>query len=241
MLIKITGLVLQTIRHNDSTDIVTLYTRERGRMSLLVRGGASRTARQRRARLAPLALVDTEVNFRETRDLQFAGDIATPYPWRNLYFDPMKGSMTIFMAEFLNRLLRVADPDPNMWRFLLHAIHSLDVLERGIANYHLAFLIRLLPLAGIEPDLSGYRPGAYFDLLAGAYTDLPPLHRNVVLPSESGIIPQLMRLDFNNLHRFRMNVEQRRLLLNRLIHYYSLHLPVGEDLKSLDVLRELFS
>lgn len=241
MLIKISGLVLQTIRHNDSTDIVTLYTRERGRMSLLVRGGSSRTARQRRARLAPLALVDTEVNFRETRDLQFAGEIATPYPWRNIYFDPMKGAMTIFMGEFLNRLLRVSDPDPNMWRFLLHAIHSLDILDQGIANYHLTFLIRMLPLVGIEPDLTDYRPDSYFDMQSGVFTVVPPLHRNVVLPAESAAIPELMRMDFHNLHHFRMNVGQRRMLLNRLIHYYSLHLPVGEDLKSLDVLRELFS
>ena len=241
MLTKLHGIVLQCIRHNDSTDIVSLYTEQRGRVALLVRMGSSRSARLRRVRLSPLAIVATEVNFRESRELQFSGEIASPYPWRNLYFDPMKSSMTIFIGEFLNRLLRESDSDPAMWRFLVNAIHSLDTLQRGMANYHLAFLIRLLHFCGIEPDMSTWQADRYFDMRAGTLTDMPPLHRDVLLPEDVRHLPVLMRMNFRNLHLFRLNVDQRRRLLNILLHYYSLHLPVGDDLRSVDVLRTLFS
>lgn len=241
MLTKLRGIVLQTIRHNDRNDIVTLYTQQRGRVALLSpAGGTSKSARMRRARLGPLALVETEVNFRETRDLQFLGEVASPHLWRNLYFDPMKSAMTVFMAEFLNRMLRTGEADEPMWLFLLNAIHSLDTLRRGISNYHIAFLIRMLTFAGISPDLDSYRDGRYFDLLAGEFSDMMPLHRNYLNPVEAAYIPVLMQMNFRNLHLYRFNVEQRRRLLSGLMHYYSLHLPIREDLKSLEVLREVF-
>lgn len=242
MLIKLRGIVLQTIHHNDRHDIVTLFTRQRGRVALLSpAGGSSRSSRMRRARLSPLALVDTEVNFRKTRDLQFMGDVSTPHQWRNLYFDPMKSAMAVFMAEFLNRLLRTGEADEPMWSYLLKAINALDSLERGISNFHLAFLIRTLGFAGIKPDLDTFEEGRIFDMSAGSFVDVIPTHRNWLGPEDGRMIPLLMRMDFRNLHRFRFNVDQRRRLLQGLLRYYSLHLPIGEDLRSLEVLREVFT
>ena len=241
MLTKLRGIVLQTIRHNDRNDIVTLYTRERGRVAVLApAGGSSKSARMRRARMAPLALIDTEINFRETRELQFLGEISSPHLWRNLYFDPVKSAMAVFIAEFLNRLLRTGEADEPLWVFLLNAIHGLDTLRRGISNYHITFLIRMLTFVGISPDLESYRSGRYFDLLAGEFTDMLPLHRNYLNPGQAAEIPVLMRMNFRNLHLYRFNVEQRRDLLAGLMHYYSLHLPIGEELRSLEVLREVF-
>lgn len=241
MLIKLRGIVLQTIRHNDTTDIVTLFTEQRGRVTLLSRGGTSRSARLRRARLYPLALVDTEVNFRENRDLQFLGETECPHPWRNLCFDPMKSAMTVFVSEFLNKILRTSEPDAPMWLYVLRSVHALDSLTRGMANFHLAFLIGMLPLAGIRPDLSTYDEGRLFDLRAGVFTDLSPMHRDILPVSEAAAIPGLMRINYRNMHLFRLNVEQRRHILSRLMRYYSIHLPLTDDIRSLPVLREIFS
>ena len=240
MIIPIRGIVLQTIRHNDSSDIVTLFTEQRGRMSFVLRAGSSRSGRIRRARLSPLAIVETEVNFRANKDLQILGEISTPHPWRNLYFDPMKGAMTIFLAEFLNKVLRTTEADLPIWNYLLYAINSLDILERGIANYHIAFLTGLLPFVGIAPDLRTYREGSCFDMQAGVFEDLTPAHRNVILPAEAAVIPQMLRMNFRNMSRYRLNVGERRHLLYWMMRYYSVHLPVDDNMRSLEVLQEVF-
>ncbi|MDE6011022.1 MAG: DNA repair protein RecO C-terminal domain-containing protein [Muribaculaceae bacterium] len=241
MQIPLRGILLQTIRHNDRNDIITLFTEQRGRVTLLSPSGSTRNSRMRRARLAPLALIETQVNFRENRDLQFLGEVATPHPWRNIYFDPMKGAIAIFIGEFLNKLLRTSEPDVPMWRFLLHAIDALDTARRGVANYHLAFLIRTLPFVGILPDIDTYAPGSWFDLRAGAFTEEIPVHTDYLHPAEAGVIPLLLRMNFHNMHSYRFNVDQRRRLLNILLRYYSIHLPIGDQLRSLDVLRDLFT
>ncbi len=241
MLEKLHGIVLQTIRHNDRNNIVTLFTAERGRISCLCPTGTSRAARLRRARMAPLAVVETEINFRAGRELQFLGDIAAPMPWRNLYFDPVKGAMTTFISEFLNRLLRTSESDLPMWNYLLHAIGALDALQRGMANYHLVFLLRLLRFAGIEPDMSTFRPDRYFDLRGGIFTDMVPLHRDFLMPADACRIQLLLRMNFRNLHLFKFNVDERRHILGILLRYYSLHLPMPSDFTSLEILREIFA
>lgn len=237
---KIRGMLLQTIRHNDRHNILTFFTEQRGRMAFVSPTGSSRTTRARNARLSPLAVVEAEVNVRENRELQLLGAIETPHPWRNIYFDPMKGAMAMFVADFLNRLLRTSEADGAMWRFLLTAVASLDAMKRGIANYHLAFLIRLLEFCGIAPDTASYSYGRVFDMRAGEFTDSIPAHHDWINVSEASLIPLLMRMDFRNLHLFRFNVADRRRLLQLLMHYYSLHLPVSPDMPSLDILRELF-
>ena len=136
--------------------------------------------------------------------------------------------------------MRTTEADLPIWNYLLYAINSLDILERGIANYHIAFLTGLLPFVGIAPDLRTYREGSCFDMQAGVFEDLTPAHRNVILPAEAAVIPQMLRMNFRNMSRYRLNVGQRRHLLYWMMRYYSVHLPVDDNMRSLEVLQEVF-
>ncbi|MDE6271652.1 MAG: DNA repair protein RecO [Muribaculaceae bacterium] len=241
MLTKIHGIVLSIIRHNDKNNIVNVYTAERGRVSFLSSASAGRSGRLRNARLAPLALIESEVNFRENRDLQYLGPISTPHPWQNIYFDPGKAPIVIFISEFLGKILRTSEADRPIWEFLINTLHNLDIAEKGLANFHLAFLIRFLTIAGISPDPSTMQSGNLFDMRSAEFTPLHPGHNDIIAPDEASIIPTLLRINYENMRHFRFNVGQRRRLLRQLIRYYSLHLPISTDLKSIDILAELYA
>lgn len=240
MLTKISGILLRTVKHSDSADIITLFTRQRGRMSLISRTGKSKSARMRHAMLAPLAIIETEVNISESKDLNFLGQISTPHPWRNIYYDPTKSAMAFFLTDFLDKLLRTREEDLPLWHFLTKAIRTLDESDCPMANFHIAFLINLLPILGIAPDMESFRHDRYFDMRDGCFTDMRPLHFDKLLPREAAAIPLLQRMNFRNFSKFKFNIEQRRILLQNLMRYYSIHLPVSENLKSLDILKELF-
>lgn len=99
---KITGIVTDMIRHNDRHNVVTLFTRSRGRMSFLSPAGTGRTAAMRRAGLQLLSLVEAEVNVRGDRDLQLLGRFSSPHVWSDIYFNPVKSAVAMFLAEFIN-------------------------------------------------------------------------------------------------------------------------------------------
>lgn len=146
----------------------------------------------------------------------------------------------MFLSEFINIYTRQAGPDPTMWDFLFKAVADLDQREKGLANFHLAFLIEFLDYAGIRPDISGWRPDRWFDMQGGTMTDLPPAHRNSLTPSESTVLPLISRMKFRNARLFRFAVGERRLLMRRLLQYYSLHFPGMSNMKSPAVLAEVF-
>ena len=55
---KTLGIVLHTLKYNDTTNIVHIYTRENGRASFLVKQPKSRKSGVRPVLFAPLALVE---------------------------------------------------------------------------------------------------------------------------------------------------------------------------------------
>lgn len=237
---KILGIVTDVVRHSDRHNVVTLYTRHQGRVSLLSSAGNGKTARLRNASLMPLSVISADINFHPTRELQFLGKFSREALWKDLYFNPVKSAIGMFLSEFLNTYLRQSAPDPNLWDFIVRSVARLDGMDRGLANFHLAFLIEFLGPAGIRPDLSEWRDDAWFDMRGGVMTLLPPGHRDSMSPAESAVLPLLSRMNLRTAPLFRFSAAQRRRLLQGLLHYYSLHFPGLSNLRSPSVLAEVF-
>lgn len=252
MLERIDGIVMSVIRHNDKHNVVTLYTRQHGRMAFLAPVGSSKTGRMRNATLSLMAVVSADVNIRPGKELYTLRQVNPLRIWHGIYGNPVKSSLIYFLSEFCNRLVRQYPADEKLWLFLMQSLETLETLPtKKTGNFHIAFLTRLLPIAGIEPSPEGWREGDRFDMLSGEMIGSDPmvsLHVNQVksLPNildkeESRYVPLLMRINFNNMCRFRLTPEQRYRILNRLLAYYSIHLPLGGEFKTLPVLRELFA
>lgn len=245
MIERIEGIVTDIVRHNDKHNVVTLYTRQRGRMAFLVPVGKSKTGKMRNAMFSLLAVIGAEVNIKPGKELY---NIRQPEPlrlWHSIYSHPIKSSLLFFLTEFCNRLLRQYPADQRLWDYLIQALEVLENIDGSkTANFHLAFLIRLLPLAGIEPPARTWEKDDRFDMLSGEMTAEPTAfsrRRQLLTEEESWKIPLLMRMNFRNMNRFRFRSDERQRVLNRLLSYYSIHLPISTDFKTLPVLHDLFS
>lgn len=241
MIETLKGIVLGVVRHNDTGSVVTLYTPSRGRVSLLSTAGQGRAGKMRRAALMPLSVVETQVRFNDTRELQRMGRVATLETFPSIYADPLKSCVAMFVAEFLSKLLRDTVPDPNQWEYIRRSVGVLDASgPMGVANFHIAFLAGLTTFAGIRPDVSGASRGVVFDMRAGEFTSTMPLHTDILTADEAQFVALLDRMTFVNMHRFRFTRTQRREVLSHLLHYYAIHLPGTSALRSVDILRSMF-
>lgn len=236
---KITGLVLGTVRHNDRFNVVSVYTPTLGRMALLSAAANGRSARIRNAGLMPLSVIETEVNVREG-GMSRLTSFSNPEIRHTLSLDPVKNAVSLFLSEFLNRVLRDAPPDIHLWNYVTSSITYFDGLQRDYANFHLFFLYRLLFFLGLSPDTDGYREGMTFDLREARYMAFPPAHNDYLSGEESFLPAFADRLTFNLACRMRLSREGRARILDLLTRYYSIHVPGFGKLKSPDVLRELF-
>lgn len=244
---KITGIVLGTVRHSDRHNVTGIYTRERGRMALLTPAGASRQSRQTAACFQPLSVVEAHVNISPSRDLLVPTATTRVEVWRTIYYEPLKMTIAMFLSEFLNRLLRDSPAEPMLWDFILQSIRLLDTTDddTSTANFHITFLIGLMRMTGIFPDLSGYAEGMEFDMKSGRMVlpfSIQGGARGLRIDArQSAFLPKLARLNYANSFRFRFNGKERSEILHHILRYYGCHFPGCDNIKSLDILKEVFS
>ena len=237
---KATGIVLHTIKYNDTSIIVDVYTGQNGRMSLLAPLPRSKKSTVKTVLFQPLSFIEFETDYRPNINLNRIKEVKSAYPFKSLPYHPYKSSIALFIAEFLYRALREEVQNPPLYAYLQHAIMWLDECERDFSNFHLVFLIRFSRFIGLFPNMEDYHKGDYFDLLNACFISRQPLHPSFVRPEEAESLLQLMRMNFDTMHLFSMNRTERNRCLSVINDYYRLHLPDFPVLKSVGVLQELF-
>ena len=241
MLQKTLGIVLHTLKYNDTSLIADIYTEVVGRASFIVKIPRSRKAAVKPVLFQPLALVELEADFRPNASIYKITEAKSFYPFSSIPYDPYKSSIALFLAEFLYRAVREEAENRPLFAYLQHSIIWLDECRDNFANFHLVFLMRLSRFLGLYPNLEDYQKGDYFDMMNACVTPLrPQLHSSYILPEEASRLIMLMRMNYETMHLFAMNRAERTRCLTIMNEYYRLHLPDFPVLKSLEVLKELF-
>lgn len=241
MLQKTRGIVLHTLKYNDTSIIVDMYTELSGRASFLVAIPRSRKAAVKSVLFQPLSLIEFEAEYRSNATLYRVKEAKSLYPFASIPYDPYKSAMALFLAEFLYRALREEAENHPLFAYLQYSVVWLDECKEGCANFHLVFLMRFSRFLGLYPNLDDYSQGDYFDMLNACFISTrPQLHSSYINPEEAGRLQQLMRMKYETMHLFAMSRTERTRCLTIMNDYYRLHLPEFPALKSLEVLKELF-
>ena len=242
MLQRTKGIVLHTFKIKDNQLVAVVFSQQWGRVSYVISIPKSHKSSIKPTLLQPLAEVEVEADMKPKVSLFRAKSIASSQPFSSLPYHPVKSVIALFLQEFLYRAIR-EDGQPNeaLYAYVSHAVHWLDMAEKDYANFHLVFLMRIARFLGLHPNIENYQPGCYFDLLNASYVlQKPVAHAYYVTPEDTRHLVNLMRLNFANMHLFKMNRQDRNRLLSLINDYYRLHLPDFPELNSLQVLREIF-
>jgi DNA repair protein RecO (recombination protein O) len=239
MLQKTRGIVLHTLKYTDSKNIMTVFTRAFGRVSYVVYRTNKKKSACRPAYLQPLSVLSINAENRLNRDLQHFKEIGIEKPFKEICFHYEKNSIAFFIAELLNKTIRQTGEDVLLYDFLENAVFSLDACARGLANFHLVFLIKLSKYLGFEPnaDIENFH---YFDLQNGVFVFEKPPHNNYLPEDMARLLFDLMQTDVEQTDKLCLNKEKRNRILDALIDYYRIHLPDFGKMQSVEVLHELF-
>ena len=241
MFTRTKAIVLSNRKHKENAAILQLYTEEYGRCSYVLHGVQSKRNGKRLSFLQPLSTVVVDAESHPKYELQQIKEIKADNPHVHLLFDPYKNAIALFLSETLLRVLRPNETDKPLFSFLYHSIRYLDLTEKGVANFHIAFLIRLSRFLGFFPLLEKKETNRfYFDLKQVVFTPSKPFHEHYLTPEEALFLPQIIRISYSNMHRFRFNRKERIELLEKILSYYKLHLQEFGEIHALLVLKEVF-
>lgn len=240
MLVKTRGIVLHTMAYNDTYSIAHIYTEAFGRAAYLVPRKKGKKTALSKALFIPLSVVEMEVEHLNKREIHRIKETRLCFPQTEMYCNPVKNIMALFLAEVLFRVVKDTEPDPQLFNYLFSSIRLLEMTDEGLANFHIVFLLQLLIYLGIYPNTEGYKRNGYFDMLNGTFVQTIPTHRHFLDQAESDVFGRLFRISFENMSLYTFSRHDRVAIINRIIEYYRLHMPDFPEIKSVSVLQSLF-
>jgi DNA repair protein RecO (recombination protein O) len=216
-------IVLHLTKYGDSSLVVHAIDSLSGRCSYLLRG-AGRSKRVSMGALHNLAVLDIVSVPNPKSSLSYLKEYEPALQLNSLRSDINKSSIALFISELLYRTIVEQNCDERLFGWLCDAIGRLDAAEGSVANFHLWFLAGLCTVLGFGPTPSGDFDGA--DLLHG---------------DNLALLRELTAAEFTQAMAIPLNGARRRDFCERMIRYISFHLGINLNLRSLDVLHELYA
>jgi DNA repair protein RecO (recombination protein O) len=149
--IKTRALVLNSIRWKESSKIVTLYSRELGKIKVIARG-ALRNKNAFAGKLETLCLLDVIINQKESRSLQILNEA-------DLFssFNQMRNNLEAYgfglaILEIINQVFEDLQADQIFFDFTVEMLETIMIISQP-ENVLIYFLLKLSSYLGFKPHL----------------------------------------------------------------------------------------
>jgi DNA repair protein RecO (recombination protein O) len=221
MIYKARGIVFRFTKFKETSIIVTIFTDVFGLQSYIVNGVRSKSAKNKIALYQPLTLLNLVVYHRANANIERIKEISCLYPYQSLTSEVRKSTIAMFITELLNKTVKDESHAHDIFEFLSQSLISMDSMREGYENFHLIFMLKLCRYLGF---------GVYNlnEILGGRLAD-----------AETGkLLEVLLRADYDT--AIAITNAQRRVLLELLLKFYAGHMENFGEIRSVQVLREVF-
>jgi len=234
------GIVLHQVKYSETSVIARIYTEMFGLQSYLIKGARSPKAKIKSGLLEHLSILEMVVYYRERKNLQSLKEIRPIHIFQTLHSDIRKSSQALFINEVVYKSVKEEESNPELFRFLYRSIIELDRTGVFIPYFHLKFMAQLTSYLGFAPG-TNYAEGSWFNLREGVYQKNKPDHTNCIDPQNTVYFKLLQSPESDPGHVISIPSASRKMLMEKLIEFYELHLPWFAGLRSPEILHEVLS
>ncbi|MEI8135692.1 MAG: DNA repair protein RecO C-terminal domain-containing protein [Bacteroidota bacterium] len=228
------AIVLQAIKHGDKKFILKLYTRNNG----LVTASVALNKNIRSSNIFPLSLINVELVLKQNKDVHQVTEASSYYILSNISNSFSKLSIVQFLNEILIKSIKESATNTHLFEFIESCLIYLNDTETEFVNLHLYFLIEFTKFFGVEPQNNYSLQAPYFDCRDGQFSSMSLAFPLGLGKEDSVLFSEFLKV---NALKSKISNEQRQIILEVLLAYYRLHFPGFNNIKSLEVLKEISS
>lgn len=244
--IKTRAIVLQSIKYGDNSLIVKMLTEELGLQSFIVKGVFGKKSKMKSALFQNMTLLEIVADVSD-KSLGFIKELSLSHYYKSIPLDIKKTTIIIFISELLSKSITESETDTELFKFIYESMIGLDDATSSYADFPIIFAMKLSAHLGFFPNLDTYTDGSCFDLLDGNFkktsNDIYQIDNNlsnvfykICLASSNNEQSSFKILDSSEQHI----LATRRQLLDIIVTYYKLHADNMSDIKSHEILRNIF-
>ncbi len=236
MLLKTEGIVLRTLKHQDDNLITTVYTREFGLRSFILKAYRSRRSSSKHSYFQPLSIVDLVFIHKENRSLHTVTEsrIATLLP--EIQTDPVKLSIGLAMLEIFYDTVKEEEANLALYDFMQKMLLCVDQAPRRMIHFFIFFLLHLTRYLGFFPlDESAGSAQVKFDIRSGTITKATQQADPIAL-----LIRRFAQSQLRDCQEITFDSREKKFLIKTLFEYYEHHIDGFRYPQTLRVFSEVF-
>jgi DNA repair protein RecO (recombination protein O) len=234
------GIVFRQIKYSDSSLVVRILTEEMGLRSYIIKGARGPKSKIKASLFQPLTLLELVVSQKDKADLQHIREARVAYPYQSMHLDIRKSSILLFLNELLYKSIQEEAVNPELFQFIFHHLALLDQTAENPANFHLFFIIHLTRNLGFFPHGRYLNENTIFNLAEGQFLQAEALPaENFITGSNCAWFSRILAISPEKFYSLTIPSAIRNELLEQILRYYHLHLPLTGDFKSHIVLHDV--
>lgn len=224
---KTRGLVISFIRYRETSIIVKIFTRDLGFKSYIVNSARTKGAKSKMAFYQPLTLLDLVVYDKEGVGLNRVSEVKLSKAYEKIPFDHQRSAIAMFIGEVLGKSIYQDYRNEEFFDFLENAFGLLDREEAILVHFPLVFLYETSRYLGFAPNDAA----SFFDEL------LDEIQASDELKEEMDYLDLLINESFDCTEK--IHAVSRKKLLDHFLLFYTKHLDLQYDWKSVNILRQI--
>ncbi|NNF35612.1 MAG: DNA repair protein RecO [Saprospiraceae bacterium] len=237
---KSQGIVIKSLKYRESSLIVDIYSREKGLRSYIVNG-----VRKAKSRMSPSlfqhgTIVDMIAYDSNPGRLSRIKEISLSYHYNHLPFEIGKSSIALFLLELIQTTIKESEQNFPLYEFLEGWLKFIDVYEGSLSLPHIKFMAEYPSYLGFKPMNNQSDEKPYFHLEYGYFVHDYERIDQVLNKEVSHALRTIFLTKKEDLPMLHIPKHDRELLINGLLSFYKWHIDDFRDLKSYDILKQLF-
>lgn len=229
MLHKTRGIVLSYIKYRETSIIARIYTEQFGLQSYIINSVRSQKSKKGLALLQPLTILDMVVYHKANKpdSLQRISEYKPAVTFRSIPFEIKKSSIALFVTELLSNICKEEEEQGTMFEFLFSLVIQLDLQKTKYESLHIFLMISLTQYIGF-----------------GIHT-VKELQNDTVLPHVKSDLNSIYDtiIQLNNCEIGKTMIDDgtlRKDCLNYMLSYYFHHVEGFNEMKSIEILNQIF-
>lgn len=231
------AIILKTVNYSDTQKIIHAYSLEKGYISLI---SPSTIFKRKNTPVHLMQISEIEYFENEKSNFHKLRTVSPLINLPNLYFDVVKMNIILLWGEILNLILKNEGKNEDLYEFIAHSVEYLNSISSGIGNFNLFFLYRLAGLIGFRIDATSWQEGFVFNINDGTFYPSSQDTPYISGPNTAKIIHLLCTCEIHALSKIPLDRQSRNILLDIILLFFSTHLNINFNIKSIQVIREVF-
>jgi len=252
MIEKTEAVVLKSKKYRDTSKLVTLYTRDHGKLTMIAKGSRSKNSKFGGA-LETLCHISIVFYNYPQKELQYISQTSINDYFHGIHDDINKTMTGMAIAEIINNTTHPNYKNEDLYNLIVNTLTALNNADNDYLKYLLYFQINYADLIGYSPDFfscgscgikieSGYKfDSVYYNIEGGSVLCegcqkklIVPLKKSS--PGTSLIIKKFSGIDSGKLNNINISKSLANEVFSIFHMYLKNHVTGMKDLKSLDLL-----